>query len=70
MLDPNATGALRIAAGGNLILMVAGIELTVELTADELRHMAVALAVAADELEGKQPPSEALAILEPVQGVA
>jgi hypothetical protein len=35
-----------------------------------MRHLAVALAVAADERDGKQPPAEALAILQPVEGRA
>lgn len=69
MLGPNASGALRIAAGGDLIVVVAGHEIRIGLSADEMRHMAVALTVAADEREGKQPSPAALAILEPVRGV-
>jgi len=70
MLDPSASGALRIAAGGDLVVVVAGHEVRIGLTPDQMRHMAVALAVAADEREGKKPSPEALAILEPVLGAA
>jgi len=68
--DPNASGAVRVAADGDLIVVVCGFEVRIGLDVGELRRLAVALAVAADEREGKQPSTEALAILEPVRGTA
>jgi hypothetical protein len=53
-----------------LIVVVAGEEILIELDVDELRHLAVALAVAADEREGITSPPEALAILYPTEGRA
>lgn len=70
MLDPCASGAVRVDADGNLIILVAGVEIRIDLTVNELRHLAVALAVAADRREGIEPPPAALAILEPVKGTA
>jgi hypothetical protein len=70
MLDPSSSGALRVAAGGDLIVVIAGHEIRIELSVDELRHVAVALTIAADEREGITSPPEALAILYPTEGRA
>lgn len=64
MFDSERTGAIRIATNGNLIITVANFDVHVDLTIDELRDMAAALAIAADLREGKQPRTEALAIPE------
>mgnify|MGYP001163337048 CR=1 FL=1 len=70
MLNPSASGAVRIDPEGNLIIVVAGVEIRIDLTVNELRHLAVALAVAADRREGLEPPAAALAILEHIRGTA
>lgn len=64
MFDSERTGAIRIATNGNLIITVASFDVHVDLTIDELRDMAAALAIAADLREGKQPRTEAHAIPE------
>jgi hypothetical protein len=69
MLDPNRSRALYLSPAG-LTFIIAGHQVEIELTVDELRHMAVAFAAAADRREGKELPSEAKAILGEVEGSA